>query len=138
MTPPDAPTAAQARPLSRPVRWFFLALAVTSLALGVVGAFLPILPTVPFVLLAAWAATKGSPRLAHWMETHPKMGPMIMDWRNGGVVGRKAKWLATFTMSCGAAIMAGTVRPWWLPAIAIAIMLTVGVWLWQRPERPPA
>jgi uncharacterized membrane protein YbaN (DUF454 family) len=136
MTSPSQPPS-PAQPLARPVRWFFLALSLTSLALGVIGAFLPVLPTVPFILLAAWAATKGSPRLSHWMETHPKMGPMIMDWRNGGVVSRKAKWLATVMMSCGAVTMSFIVRPWWIPAGVIGIMFAVAVWLWQRPEAPP-
>ncbi len=120
--------------MSKPVRWLFLALAVTSLALGVIGAFLPVLPTVPFVLLAAWAATRSSPRLSNWLETHPKMGPMIMDWRNGGVVTRKTKWLSTVMMTGGAVTMSLFVRPWWVPAMAISIMACVAVWLWQRPE----
>ena len=123
--------------MSKPVQWLFKALAISSLALGIIGAFVPVLPTVPFVLLAAWAATRGSPRLAHWLENHPRMGPMIMDWRRGGIVSRKAKWWATVMMSGGAVTMAWLVRPWWMPAVAISIMATVGIWLWQRPEQAP-
>lgn len=134
---PPNPSAAQPPRLSRPVRWMFKALAVASLALGIIGAFLPVMPTVPFVLLAAWAATKGSPRLAHWLENHPKMGPHIRDWRNGGVVSRQAKWTATVMMSGGALFMGVFVRPWWVPVTAITIMAAVGLWLWQRPEVPP-
>ncbi len=128
---------APARPLSRPVRWLFKALAVTSLALGIIGAFVPVMPTVPFVLLAAWAATRGSPRLAHWLENHPRMGPIIADWRRGGVVSRPAKWFASVMMTGGAVTMAFFVRPWWVPAVAISIMTAVGVWLWLRPEQAP-
>jgi uncharacterized protein len=137
--PADPPklTAAQSRPLSRLARWLLTALAVTSLALGIVGAFVPVLPTVPFVLLAAWAAAKSSPRLSHWLENHPTMGPHIRDWRNGGVVSRRAKWMATVMMSAGAVTMSVFVRPWWVPGTVIAIMTGVGVWLWQRPEQPP-
>lgn len=119
------------------MQWFFKGLAVTSLALGIIGAFVPVLPTVPFVLLAAWAASRGSPRLAHWLETHPRMGPMIADWRRGGVVSRKAKWLATSMMAGAAVIMAVFVRPWWVPVTAIFIMTAVNLWLWLRPEAPP-
>lgn len=137
MTEPSVDSSSQARPLSRPVRWLFKALALASLALGIIGAFVPVMPTVPFVLLAAWAATKGSPRLAHWMETHPRMGPMIMDWRNGGIVSRNAKWVATVMMSGGAITMSLFVRPWWIPTVAISIMAAVGIWLWQRPEHAP-
>lgn len=123
--------------LSRPIRWLLKALAVISLILAVIGAFLPIMPTVPFILLAAWAATRSSPRLSHWLENHPRMGPPIREWRHGGVVRRSAKWYATVMMSGGAVSMSIFVRPWWVPLAAITVMTSVGVWLWLRPEHPP-
>jgi len=122
---------------SRPVRWLLKLLAVVSLALGIIGAFLPLLPTVPFVLLAAWAAARSSPRLSNWLESHPRMGPQIRDWRLGGVVRRPAKWIATLMMAGGAANMLVFVRPLWLPVAATAVMASVALWLWRRPERPP-
>ena len=125
------------RPLSRPVRWLLKVLAVVSLALGIIGAFVPIMPTVPFVLLAAWAAARSSPRLSNWLETHPHMGPHIRDWRRGGVVRRRAKWTATVMMAGGAVTMTFFVRPLWVPLTAIAVMAGVGVWLWLRPEELP-
>ena len=70
----------------------------TALLLGVVGAFLPVLPTTPFVLLAAWAAARSSPWLLNWLENHTVFAPMIRDWRRGGVVSRRAKWMATVMM----------------------------------------
>jgi uncharacterized protein len=135
---PGDPHPDALRPLSRPVRWLLKGLAVLSLALGIIGAFVPVLPTVPFILLAAWAAARSSPRLSHWLENHPRMGPHIRDWRRGGVVSRSAKWAATLMMSMAAAIMLAFARPLWLPLIAIAIMASVGAWLWQRPEQPPS
>jgi uncharacterized protein len=138
--PPTDPPKEEAAlpPLSRPVRWLLKGLAILSLALGIIGAFLPVMPTVPFVLLAAWAAARSSPRLSHWLENHPRLGPHIRDWRHGGVVSRPAKWMATVMMSSGAVIMLIIVRPIWVPLGVIAIMATVGAWLWQRPEHPPA
>ncbi len=135
VTPPtDLPPL---RPLSRPVRWLLKALAVVSLALGIIGAFLPIMPTVPFILLAAWAAARSSPRLSNWLESHPRMGPHIRDWRRGGVGRRSAKWTATVMMAGGAVTMLFFVRPLWVPLTAIATMASVGTWLWLRPEHPP-
>jgi len=128
-------TLTSPRPLPRPVRWLLQALAVTSLVLAVVGAFLPIMPTVPFVILAAWAATRSSPRLAQWLESHPQMGPYIRDWRAGGMVNRRAKWVATSTMAMGAVSMAVFVRPWWVPVSAVTMMAGAAIWLWLRPER---
>jgi hypothetical protein len=123
--------------LSRPMRWLLKALAVVSLILAVIGAFLPIMPTVPFILLAAWAATRSSPRLSHWLESHPRMGPPIREWREGGVVRRAAKWYATVMMAVGGVTMSIVVRPWWVPLTAILVMASVGWWLWLRPEHPP-
>jgi len=134
--PTDAAEPAE-RVLSRPVRWLLKGVAVVSLALGIIGAFVPIMPTVPFVLLAAWAAARSSPRLSHWLENHPRMGPYIRDWRRGGVVRRSAKWTATLMMSGGAVTMLFFVRPLWVPLTAIAIMASVAIWLWLRPEQPP-
>ena len=139
---PDQPltsTAEPARqPLSPPVRWLLKLVAVVSLALGIIGAFVPVVPTVPFILLAAWAAARSSPRLSNWLEQHPTMGPYIREWRHGGVVRRSAKWTATLMMSGGAVIMLILVRPLWVPITAIAIMASVAVWLWLRPEHPPS
>ncbi len=63
---------------------------------------------------------------------------MILDWRRGGVVRRRAKWIATIMMTAGAVNLALFVRPWWLPAVAIAVMAAIAVWLWLRPESPLA
>ncbi len=131
--PPSPP-----QPLSHPaVRWIYLAVAVLSLAAGVVGLFLPVLPTVPFILLAAWAAARSSPRLSRWLESHPSFGPHISDWRRGGVVRRKAKWLASGLMAASAASMLLLVGPRWFVWAAIATMAAVAAWLWQRPESFP-
>ena len=134
--PPPASTARSAA--SAPVRWACLALAVVSLAAGIVGLFLPVVPTVPFILLAAWAAARGSPRLLNWLENHPQFGPSLTDWRRGRVVRRRSKWLATATMAASAAFMLFTVGPRWWVLCVIAFLAAVLGWLWQRPEAMPA
>jgi uncharacterized membrane protein YbaN (DUF454 family) len=136
--PSPDPADQPIRVLSRPVRWLLKLLAVVSLALGIIGAFVPIMPTVPFILLAAWAAARSSPRLSNWLEQHPTMGPYIRDWRHGGTVRRSAKWMATLMMAAGAVIMLVFVRPLWVPLAAIAVMVSVAIWLWLRPERAPS
>ena len=117
------------------VRWFMLVLAVLSLALAVVGLFLPVLPTVPFLLLAAWAASHSSPRLSQWLENHPRFGPRITDWRRAGVVRRRAKWTATLVMSASAMTTLLLLRPHWVALATVAVMACVLVWLWRRPEQ---
>lgn len=112
-----------------------LGLAGLFLLLGLIGLFLPVMPTVPFLLVAAWAAARCSPALNEWLHTHPRFGRQLCDWRDGGVVPRRAKWLATIMMSCSSIFMLVVVPQKWAVAIVIAIMAAVAVWLWRRPEQ---
>ena len=116
-------------------RWCLLALAVVSLVLGIIGLFLPVLPTVPFLLLAAWAAGHSSPRLSQWLESHPRLGPPIQGWRREGVVSRRAKWAATATMTVSAIGVLLLQRHHWAALAAVAVMACVLGWLWLRPEQ---
>lgn len=117
---------------SRQLLWRLLAL--TSLVLGLVGAFVPVLPTVPFVLLAAWAASRGWPRLEAWLLAHPRFGESIREWREHGAVTRKAKRIAVSTMAASALLLWILPLNPWLRGGVYAVLLTVGVWLWRRPE----
>ncbi|MBA4326783.1 MAG: DUF454 domain-containing protein [Polaromonas sp.] len=133
---PD-PALPVAAPPAAPVRWLLIGLALASLVLGIVGLFLPVLPTVPFILLSAWAAARSSPKLLAWLESHSAFGPMLTEWRRGGVVRRRAKWLATLTMGGSAIIMLLTLPKRWMALLAIAVMACVLLWLWRRPEKLP-
>lgn len=132
---PSLPPASNAaKPLPRGLQWLLRGLAVVSLALGFLGIFLPVLPTTPFILLAAWAAARSSPRMLAWLEQHRLFGKMLHDWRHGGVVSRKAKWGATGVMSASAVLLLLTVSKLWAAGFAIACMASVLAWLWRRPE----
>ena len=121
---------------SRRWRWAWWLLAYVSLALGIVGVVLPVVPTTPFILLAAYAAARGSQRLRDWLLAHAVMGPMIRDWNANGAVSRKAKWMATAMMAMTAAILFLFSPRWWL-AVGITVMMgIVATWLWLRPEPP--
>ena len=118
------------------LRWAWWLLAWASLALGVVGIVVPGLPTVPFVLLSAYAAARGSKRLHAWLLAHRRFGPMIRDWQARGAVSRRVKWLATAMMALAATVMFATAPRWWMAATGTAIMAVVALWLWRRPEPP--
>ena len=122
---------------SGPLRWFYFVLALVFLALAVLGVFLPVLPTVPFLLLAAWAATRSSPRLLAWLEAHPRFGRDLRDWREGGTVRRRNKWAATLVMAASAVLILLLVPNRLVAGGAIAVMAVVLLWLWRRPERRP-
>lgn len=131
---PDIVPSKPASPLHHLHRGFFLLLALAFLTLGILGVFIPGLPTTVFILLAAWAAAKGSPRLLSWLENHRLFGAMIRDWRAGGTVSRKAKWSATLMMSLCAVILFATTDKAWVAEFVSLIMLAVLIWLWRRPE----
>ncbi len=115
-------------------RWLWRALALASLVLAVLGVVLPILPTVPFLLLAAWAAGKGWPALEAWLLNHAHFGPGIRRWRESGAVPRRAKWLATGMMTLSAMLLALMPAPLPVKIAVPAVMAAVAIWLWRRPE----
>lgn len=118
----------------RRFRWAWWLLAYVALGLGLIGILVPGLPTVPFVLLAAFAAARGSERLHARLLAHPRFGPMIRDWQNQGAVSRRAKRLATLGMAACAVILLLTAPRLWMAGVGIAIMAIVAAWLWRRPE----
>ena len=111
------------------------ALAVVSLGLGLVGLALPVVPTVPFLIASAWAASKGWPAFEIWLLNHRLFGPPILQWRQRGAVPRRVKWISTLMMASSAIGMQFFVQiPLWLRLAVPAVMLAVAVWLWLRPD----
>ena len=118
-------------------RVLFGLLAYISLGIGLVAIVVPGLPTTEFILLAAWAATKSSPRLSAWMENHRVFGPILSNWRNGRIVSRKAKVSATLSMLLCAGLMLSLLTHHWTLYLAIAGMSLGNLWIWSRPEALP-
>lgn len=123
-----------APPPTTRMRWFWWLVAYVALGLGLLGVVLPVLPTVPFILLAAFAAARGSSSLHTRLLQHPTLGPMITDWQEHGAVSRRAKWLATTMMTLCAVLLFVVTSQLWIPIAVAAVMATVGTWLWLRPE----
>ena len=114
-------------------RHLYLAAGWASLGLGAIGAFLLLLPTVPFVILAAFCFARSSPRLEAWLVTHPQFGHHIVAWRTKGAISRKGKIAATAAFAFSI-VLAAIFSPWpWvmLPVVAAAV---TGGWIWTRPE----
>lgn len=108
--------------------------ACITLLLGVIGVVVPGLPTVPFLLLSAWSAGKGWPRLELWLLAHPSFGPPLKRWREQGAVPRKAKYLATVMMTMSALVLLLFAAPLWLKLVLPVFLCAVAIWLWRRPE----
>jgi hypothetical protein len=115
------------------LRIVYLVLGFVSLALGAVGAVLPLLPTVPFVLLAAFFFARSSPALERRLTEHPRFGPHIVAWRSRGAISRNGKNAATLLFGVSAAIGLATLSlPWNLLPLAAAA-LGIG-WIRTRPD----
>ncbi|TNF81005.1 DUF454 domain-containing protein [Pseudomonas sp. ICMP22404] len=126
-------------PPSKTARLLFGLLAYTSLTIGLVAIVVPGLPTTEFILLAAWAATRSSPRLSAWLESHRLFGPMLYNWRNGKVIPRRAKIGATLGMLFCAVLMLATLNHGWPVYLTMMGMGAGNLWIWSRPEaREPA
>jgi len=110
------------------------ALALACVVLGMIGVVLPGLPTVPFLLVAAWAGGRGWPALERWLLNHPKHGPAIRQWRDHGAVPRRAKWAASLMMVASAGVIAISGLPLWAKLAVPLFMAAVAAWLWRRPE----
>ncbi len=119
------------------LRLFWQLLALLFVALGLIGAVLPGLPTTVFMLLAAWASGKGWPRLNHWLLSHPRFGPPIDHWYRYRIIPRRAKWTALLFMSFSAILIGLSTQPMWLKLTIWLVMATVLSWLVTRREQPP-
>lgn len=116
-------------------RAILIGVGFVSLGLGVVGIFLPILPTTPFVLVSAWCFSRSSPRFQSWLIHHRQFGPLIQNWREKGVIPFSAKFIALGTISLSVIFI-------WIRPIPILIQacVTLGlggvlIFLWSRPSR---
>ena len=101
--------------------------ALTCLVLGIAGAFLPVLPTTPFLLVTAWAGGKGWPRLEAWLISHSRWGPPIQRWRDHRAVPRSAKWAASVTMLASTAALSLSAAPVELKFVIPALMAVVEI-----------
>lgn len=120
---------------SRVARGLFLGLGFVFVALGFVGAFLPVLPTTPFLILAAACFARSSPRFENWLLNHPRFGPLLKDWRARGAIPRKAKLAALAGMIFGFTIFQVAGRPGLPLTLAVAaLMLTGLVYVFSRPS----
>lgn len=111
-----------------------MAAGALALAIGLVGIVLPLLPTTPFVLLAAFCFTRGNRRWEIWLLRHRRFGPMLRAWRARRAIPWRAKLLAWSMMALGSA-WAAWVLPWPWALVPALVCAAVGVWMARLPSR---
>lgn len=120
--------------MSRLIRWPSLLLAYLFLVLALVGIVVPGLPTVPFLLLTAWFAARGSGRLHRWLYAHPHLGAMLINWEQQGAVSRRSKYLALLLLAISWSVMYLKLTNLWLLAGLTLLFASVAIFLLTRPE----
>lgn len=144
LPPPPSPAVEEAEGLvrlhaSRPVRVLLMAAGVLCVGLGVAGIFLPVLPTTPFMLLAAACFARGSRRFHDALLAHRTFGPMIREWRRYRSIPYRTKLTAIGLMSGTLALSIGFfVRPLWLQLLLGTAGVALALWMYRIPSRDRA
>lgn len=116
------------------MRFIYASLGLSCVALAVVGILLPLLPTVPFLLLAAFFFANSSERLHSWITGHRVFGPMISDWNENGAIRPAAKKAATVSIAAVFAISFLLGAPLHVLGIQSVVLSAVLIFIWSRPN----
>ncbi|MBV6633595.1 MAG: thiol reductant ABC exporter subunit CydC [Alphaproteobacteria bacterium] len=144
--PVSAPVNSAAEPSTAPqleklaswwLRPLYFGIGVFCLVLGLVGVFVPGLPTTIFLIIALWAFSRSSQAFHDWLWQHPRFGPSLKAWSEHRVVPRRAKIAAGLMMAASVAIMAALGSPLWVTILVAAICLGVMAYIAPKPEAPP-
>lgn len=119
-----------------PLRSLWLIGGLTATGLGIAGIVLPFVPTTPFLLLAAFAFARSSPRLHDWLVAHPRLGPPINDWRTHRAISRRAKSWAVIAMAVALGLSIATGLPGGLIVVQTVVMAMVATFILTRPDGP--
>ncbi len=116
------------------MQFVWLVLGLISMGLAVIGVILPLLPTVPFLLLAAFFFARSSDRLHNWLLSHPTFGPFISDWNQSGAINLKAKRLATLSVIAVLGLSILLEAPLLVIIIQCVTLCLVMLFIWTRPS----
>jgi len=108
-----------------------------SLAIGLLGIVLPLLPTTPFLLISAWCFARSSRRFYHWLTGNPRFGPVILKWEEEGTMERRVKRRAVVLVVVSFAVTLLLVPLAALIRVLLVLMaLLLCAFIWRIPESP--
>ena len=128
--PPDSGRYHQLRP---GLRYLLAGLGWVSIVLGVIGVFLPIMPTTPFILLGAWCFARSSERFHTWLLEHRYLGPIVRDWQSGAGIPRKVRNRVLFLLWFSLLSTSVIVHKLWLLPILLVVGIGTSVYLLKQP-----
>jgi hypothetical protein len=118
------------------VRGLLIAAGVVCVVLGVIGIFLPLLPTTPLMLLAAACFARSSRRFHDWLLANRTFGPLILEWEKHRSMPRRTKLTAIALMSATLAVsIVFFVKPPWLQGLLAAFGVLLAIWMYRIPSR---
>lgn len=115
------------------MQYLWATLGLLCVALAMIGVALPLLPTVPFLLLAAFFFARSSSRLHNWLISHRLFGPMILDWQTSGAIRPAAKKAATVSIAAVFGLSVLISVPTYVLVIQAATLGAVLAFIWSRP-----
>jgi len=116
------------------MRWIWFCLGWLMVALGFIGALLPVMPTTIFLILAVGCFARSSPRFERWLLDHPRYGPPLRLWREQGAISRKGKAFATAGMVLGYGLFFCGAHPHWKLAVGVGLFFAVSAgYVLSRP-----
>ncbi|WP_324734090.1 YbaN family protein [Pseudomonas paeninsulae] len=118
------------------IRYALLSLGWLCVVLGVIGVFLPVLPTTPFLLLAAACFVRSSKRFYLWLVLHPRLGPWVRDYLDGQGIPRKAKVYSISLMWLSIALSCYLVPLFWARAFMLTSALLVSIYILKQKTLP--
>ncbi|BCS43320.1 MULTISPECIES: YbaN family protein [Pseudomonas syringae group genomosp. 2] len=121
----------------RLVRYLLIAVGWLSVVSGVIGIFLPVLPTTPFLLLAAACFARSSPRFYHWLVDHPRLGPWIQDYLEGNGIPLKGKVYVIGLMWLSIGLSCYLIAQPWARAFMLTSAVLVTIYIIRQKTRPP-
>ena len=117
-------------------RLTLMLIGFTSLALGALGIFVPLLPTTPFLLLSAFAFANSSERMHQWLLDHNIFGPLIGNWRQYRAISRRAKIVSILSMFAIVLISVLMSVPTYVIVIQVLVLSTTATFVLSRPLPP--
>lgn len=125
-------------PANPVVRHGLMAFGFVMVGLGALGVLLPVVPTTPFLIVAAWAFSRSSERFHRWLYGHPRLGPPLVAWNRHGVIPVTGKVLSVIGMYGSLVLVVLYVATdWVLPAVHFIVITAVAAYILTRPSRVP-